>query len=279
MLYVGVTNDVMLVGNVRANADKLNSDGSRYQTKLDIPHLELSKHGEMHDLYNGVRRDDADKTFTSKGEGNLKENGKNIKIKANTDSADTNQGVHLMFNTSAHSASRHRASTVPSQDKNNQIIGSRKKILFYTKFFSQSWNLPGEMAMQKCPIPACTFLQHSSSPEDADAVIFHADDFNVEAVPSRRRPEQLYIWFTLEAPNWNTDVGLLVRLQPHLRALGKLLEARTYGRARFFNWTMTYHRASDVMLPYGTMRPLTGGWVDHEWWIDRQVYTGLQVDD
>lgn len=136
---------------------------------------------------------------------------------------------------------------------------NHKTILFYSKFFSNPWS--GFLSrrtslMHKCPVSTCVFLENSTHPEDADAVIFHALDFRPESVPARRRPDQLYVWLTLEAPAWDEYGHGLQRLKPNYKIL-QTVEKR-FGRPGLFNWTSTYHRESDVMLPYGGFLPLEG---------------------
>lgn len=144
----------------------------------------------------------------------------------------------------------------------NQNVANHKTILFYTKFFSSAWTdyLTPREAINKCPISACTFLQDSSDPDDADALIFHYYDFNERPLPTRRRPEQLYVWLNLEAPNWEEE-EVISFLRERLKAFGILQQTQhewQFGPRGYFNWTMTYHRASDVMAPYGALLPLSG---------------------
>ncbi|XP_047488882.1 alpha-(1,3)-fucosyltransferase C-like [Penaeus chinensis] len=115
-----------------------------------------------------------------------------------------------------------------------------KKILFYTKFFTEGWQTflgnRTNLTLHGCPETRCVFtFDRDGDQDDADALIFHANDFDAKAVPRARRPHQKYVWFNLEAP---------VPLQSHQR-----------GRD-FFNWTFSYNRDSDLFLPYGVLTPL-----------------------
>lgn len=122
-----------------------------------------------------------------------------------------------------------------------------KKILFYTRFFSEGWQTilgnRTNLTLQGCPETRCVFtFDPAGDQDDADALIFHANDFDAEAVPRARRPHQRYIWFNLEAP---APQGAHQRGRPWERD--------------FFNWTFTYNRDSDLFMPYGALAPLQGG--------------------
>lgn len=119
-----------------------------------------------------------------------------------------------------------------------------KKILFYTRFFSEGWQTilgnRTNLTLQGCPETRCVFtFDPAGDQDDADALIFHANDFDAEAVPRARRPHQRYIWFNLEAP---APQGAHQRGRPWERD--------------FFNWTFTYNRDSDLFMPYGALAPL-----------------------
>ncbi|XP_042894295.1 alpha-(1,3)-fucosyltransferase C-like [Penaeus japonicus] len=120
-----------------------------------------------------------------------------------------------------------------------------KKILFYTKFFDEGWKTflgnRTNLTLQGCPETRCvfTFDPAEDDPSDADALIFHANDFDVEAVPRTRRPHQRYVWLNLEAP------------APQNR-----LQNRRHWVPNFFNWTLTYNRDSHLFMPYGVLTPL-----------------------
>jgi len=77
--------------------------------------------------------------------------------------------------------------------------------------------------------------------EDFDAVVFHDPYWDGRShVPAKRSPHQRYVYWTIEAPgNWVS--------------VEKLAES-----SDFFNWTMTYRWDSDIVVPYGYTRYLTG---------------------
>jgi len=77
--------------------------------------------------------------------------------------------------------------------------------------------------------------------EDFDAIVFH-DPFwvGIDQIPTKRSPHQRYIYWTIEAPGSSTFMA-------------KWEEA-----SEFFNWTMTYRWDSDIVVPYGYTRYLTG---------------------
>ncbi|XP_045114206.1 alpha-(1,3)-fucosyltransferase C-like [Portunus trituberculatus] len=151
--------------------------------------------------------------------------------------------------TSKHSLATTTTTTIteyPADHPAHNSFVNHKKVLFYTPFFSGTWEDELKVRtslMHKCPVTSCLFLEGSSHPEDADAVVFHSFDFDPEHVPAVRRPEQVYVWLSMESPRWD---GF---------GYGKVLQ---FGRPRFFNWTSTYHRESDVMQPYGGLLPLHG---------------------
>ena len=77
--------------------------------------------------------------------------------------------------------------------------------------------------------------------EDCDAVVFHDPYwYDRSDVPAKRSPHQRYVYWTIEAPGFWVSVG-------------KLAES-----SDFFNWTMTYRWDSDIVVPYGYTRYLTG---------------------
>ena len=150
------------------------------------------------------------------------------------------------------------------QNENHQ---TRKTILFYTNFFSLSWEtfLPKQTLLTpECPVTNCDFLFNTSHshPEEADAVIFHSRDINMKSVPRLRRPDQLYIWLNLEAPPEDDKKSVVLhRLSQKFKATQKSLEdedEKRFGRPGFFNWTFTYHRESDLLLLYGGLWPIKG---------------------
>lgn len=130
----------------------------------------------------------------------------------------------------------------------------QKTVLFYSTFFYGPWQpfFKNRILLkeQNCPVSSCTFVFNSSHPEDADAVIFHDTAFNINKVPRVRRPHQRYIWLNLEAPDLEHSTSSQIP-QKHL-------DKTWMAKNRFFNWTYTYHRDSDLLLLYGGLRSLRG---------------------
>ncbi|XP_063883121.1 alpha-(1,3)-fucosyltransferase C-like isoform X2 [Scylla paramamosain] len=217
------------------------------------------------DKRNGVPRNYSENTSVMKSEVDVNKTVEEIK-KTNLNSLRINQTAHLTTITTATSTSNASATTTttttatkhplattttttveyPTDHLSHDSFVNHKKILFYTRFFSETWEEELKVRtslMHKCPVSTCVFLENSSHPEDTDAVVFHSFDFDPEQVPAVRRPEQVYVWLSMESPKWD---GF---------SYGKILQ---FGRPGFFNWTSTYHRESDVMHPYGGLLPLQG---------------------
>ncbi|XP_051521649.1 alpha-(1,3)-fucosyltransferase 4-like [Myxocyprinus asiaticus] len=89
-------------------------------------------------------------------------------------------------------------------------------------------------------IQGCTITTKRSAYARADAVIIHHRDLmrNWSALPrAPRPPRQKWIWMNFESPTYS---GWL------------------HGLDGVFNLTMSYHRGSDVFLPYGYLQPRRG---------------------
>lgn len=56
-------------------------------------------------------------------------------------------------------------------------------------------------------------------------------------MPERRLPHQRYVFWSIESPAW--------------REFGNADEM-----AKFFNWTSTYRWDSDIVIPYGNVKPM-----------------------
>ena len=81
---------------------------------------------------------------------------------------------------------------------------------------------------------------------DFDAIIFHARDLDLQDLPKSRNPRQNYIMFIEESPVMDS--------YPAMEVLG--FESPPYKKlANFFNWTMSYRRDSDFVIPYGWIAP------------------------
>lgn len=132
-------------------------------------------------------------------------------------------------------------------DKNTIKLSekSAKKIVFYTKFFGDdTWvKMLGngtDLREHQCPVSNCVFSYNISEAPEADAVLFHATDYNPFNVPKTRHSHQRYVWVTVESPGVQGG------------------EDRDAHNLPFFNWTATYHRGSEIFVPYGYLVPLEG---------------------
>ncbi|XP_076047883.1 alpha-(1,3)-fucosyltransferase C-like isoform X7 [Oratosquilla oratoria] len=90
----------------------------------------------------------------------------------------------------------------------------------------------------KCVVDKCEITIDPEEVTSADAVLFHLSYYTATKLPTYRRPSQLYVAFSREAP-------ALVRG----KQIGDYPDV--------FNVTMTYRRDSDVVVPYGVITPRT----------------------
>ncbi|XP_023237561.1 alpha-(1,3)-fucosyltransferase C-like [Centruroides sculpturatus] len=107
-----------------------------------------------------------------------------------------------------------------------------KIVLLWTPFFGKV-NYLNFSAEYPCRETRCLFTSDRSLLNRSHALVFHSAD--ITDFPVRPRPEQVWVWHTLEAPP-NTG---------SLRDFDGL-----------FNWTATYRLDSDVPAPYGWFRRL-----------------------
>jgi alpha-1,3-fucosyltransferase len=110
---------------------------------------------------------------------------------------------------------------------------------------AQYWGIPdfrlgiGRNAFRKwgCPVWQCETSTDRTNVHDYDAVIFHMrGSWNPNDLPKRRSPHQRYVFWILESAGWF-----------------KFLDTSPLGN--FFNWTLTYRWDSDMVMPYGYVRP------------------------
>jgi hypothetical protein len=101
-------------------------------------------------------------------------------------------------------------------------------ILVWTKFFGDKFIPSAEFGTHTCA-HMCEFSSNRSLVQHADAVVFHLRDLavNVSDVPSRRRSQQKWVYWTLESP-YN---------EPLLKNVKVLKQ---------FDWSMTYRLDSDI---------------------------------
>ncbi|KAI9559152.1 hypothetical protein GHT06_015941 [Daphnia sinensis] len=89
-----------------------------------------------------------------------------------------------------------------------------------------------------CPVWQCETTLDRTKIRQADAVVFHLRSWRKNDLPKQRSPHQRYIFWSRESPVWRHrlyDTELM---------------------AHFFNWTMTYRWDSDVVGPYGYVKPI-----------------------
>ncbi|XP_046638191.1 alpha-(1,3)-fucosyltransferase C-like [Daphnia pulicaria] len=127
------------------------------------------------------------------------------------------------------------------QDTLSDVDPPFKQILFWNDY----WGIPdfrlgvGRDAFRKwgCPVWQCETSTNRTNVHDYDAVIFHMrGSWNPNDLPKRRTPQQRYVFWILESAGWP-----------------EYLNTSTLGN--FFNWTLTYRWDSDMVMPYGYVRP------------------------
>ncbi|XP_045128267.1 alpha-(1,3)-fucosyltransferase C-like isoform X2 [Portunus trituberculatus] len=149
---------------------------------------------------------------------------------------------------------------VRSMDRSSGKRGSQqgskddKTVLFWTSWFGKSWwvRLGGGMDLgaAQCPETRCVFTHDRSTQHEAAAVLFQSQGVDVQDFPRGRQWWQRWVWVHVEAPP--ASAAAYRRL--HHRSLE---EAAPRDLSSLFNWTMTYHPASDVLEPYGAILPLS----------------------
>lgn len=108
-----------------------------------------------------------------------------------------------------------------------------------------------------CPISDCFTTDNRSmlpAINEFDAIVFHLRTFSVEDMPNKRHPNQRWIFWSLESPQYNMQ---------DIEPLNGL-----------FNWTMTYRIDSDIVQPYGWTQPL-GSFTIHP--KTEQIARAMQV--
>lgn len=141
----------------------------------------------------------------------------------------------------------------------NEKLKSLKKIYL--------WNSPHRIEMaafgkghdsfihNKCPVSDCVIVANSSVSwkrmtkshfqilETFDAVLFNIHELWMSPLPPnyyRRPPSQRFVFFTQESPQ-------------------TMAYFRPESFNKFFNWTMSYRRDSDIQMLYGRVHPLING--------------------
>ena len=123
----------------------------------------------------------------------------------------------------------------------------KPKILLWSTFFGRmSWYEESKAVFTDVCNTGCTLTANKDDIETADAVVFHLNDitwgggvrnFFGYPFPSYRRPDQVWVLYNMEPITmvWGSFTGL----------------------QGLFNWTCSFPRDSDVLLPYGHVRALT----------------------
>ncbi|XP_076034300.1 uncharacterized protein LOC143021023 isoform X2 [Oratosquilla oratoria] len=130
---------------------------------------------------------------------------------------------------------------------------SVKIIELHTPLYENlSWqkHLRGAFDLRRCPETRCKFVFHPDHHPDPDALVFHAPHVRKGGAfpPAPRRSNRTYIVMSLEPTGLHPENGDMARF----------LEEDGVGDSIFFDWTMTFHRHSDVHLSYGHFRSLKG---------------------
>ena len=125
-----------------------------------------------------------------------------------------------------------------------------KRILFWTddasggdRYYGIGGVGPDKFRKAGCPVWQCEtydYIDQKGIPdEDFDAIVFHDPTwYNRTKRPAKRSPQQRYIFWNQEAPEYHSRVQDWDKL------------------AHFFNWTMTYRWDSDIIHPYGWFEPV-----------------------
>ncbi|XP_055353805.1 alpha-(1,3)-fucosyltransferase C-like [Paramacrobiotus metropolitanus] len=106
-------------------------------------------------------------------------------------------------------------------------------ILMWTKFYGDDFvpslrlHQEAESGIRQCPHSNCLLSNDRRRYRDSAALVFHMRDFSWDDVPLQRRPEQYYVFYSLESP---------------VHTFGNLDRQRG-----FFNLTFTYRLDSDVV--------------------------------
>lgn len=95
---------------------------------------------------------------------------------------------------------------------------------------------PDALRKSGCPVWQCETSDDRRGAEDYDAVVFHLRSWRKDDLPARRLPHQRYVFWSIESAAWRyVDTNMM---------------------KNFFNWTMTYRWDSDMVAPYGYVKPL-----------------------
>ena len=108
-----------------------------------------------------------------------------------------------------------------------------KTILFWNTWFFGKADVEKDLfiTFEDCPVN-CRIIHNRSLVNESDAIFFHiATGDKLGQLPTHRRPNQRYVFLTLESPESEvTDRNISRNIPPH-----------------FFNWTATYRLDSDLI--------------------------------
>ncbi|CAL1293403.1 unnamed protein product [Larinioides sclopetarius] len=125
--------------------------------------------------------------------------------------------------------------TNSSLQSNEGSSKETKLILLWSPLFSgPEFLMTGNKSFDhpSCPERRCEVTSERSRLMESDAVLFHLRTLSMTDIPSSRTAHQKWIFFSLEAPPYSHFHGL------------------SFMR-NMFNWTMTYRKDSDIVIPYG----------------------------
>ena len=119
-----------------------------------------------------------------------------------------------------------------------------KRILYWTGYYDRADMIFGmgqePFIKAGCKVTNCWATADRTLLEQSDAVIFHAGQFNLTDLPSKRLQHQRYIFYLFETLPLARDSAIY---------FSKVVD-------NYFNWTMTHRRDSDIYCaePYGKIR-------------------------
>ncbi|XP_064487620.1 alpha-(1,3)-fucosyltransferase C-like [Ornithodoros turicata] len=116
------------------------------------------------------------------------------------------------------------------------------RILLWTSFFNS--RVLGLSPEDDVELPNCHHRCHVTYNRNllssSDAVVFHSRDMNLNDIPSRRAPEQKWVFWCMEPPPYSFYGGFEYIVS-------------------MFNWTMTYRTNSDIPIAYGMFKSKNTG--------------------
>ncbi|XP_071532690.1 alpha-(1,3)-fucosyltransferase C-like [Panulirus ornatus] len=130
----------------------------------------------------------------------------------------------------------HRTRTLVTRNRS-----APKRVLAWTPLpeSEKTWDdIFYRLMSHQCEVNMCEVVYDQRLYNTADALVFHPMD---TTFPLTRTPDQVWIFFSQDPPKF-----MLEAFRDNLKK-----------ERGFFNWTMTYRRDSDVVVPYGRVIPRT----------------------